>query len=444
MNDDEVLLSYVRAIAATTKKHCAIYYDPKAGKVFSVGLEGTLAFETAAINAIMPNREEDTDKKRRFRVYASYQPTNADIGLAWRADVGLIIYVDDATDKVFTLTTVNPTNAGYKTKPGLPDVGGSVAIEGLPKVIDEKGLLFTKPYNDAGFLAEVKKLAAKSKFLKDLLAEGAKPTSTRVSYPSVRALIRNTTDKKTIVSTRKKTPSDTNQDVVDAYYARLVYALVNRAWLEKPDKMAFGSRKYGNNIGCLLTNSANEIIAWGLNYKSLNPNFHAETLMIQEYLYLNNTSVLPAGCTLYTSLESCYMCAGFFCDAAKQGGRCVFLHEDPQVPGNAFQRKVNGCAQLDADKLKIPADLAKDSLGTLTALQKDAKTDTITFLFSATAREKYKLEADAAHELYLDALFKLGDDAPSWVSANCMLFLLKLRLLAKADPLLKQIAEYVV
>lgn len=134
------------------------------------------------------------------------------------------------------------------------------------------------------------------------------------------------------------------------------------------------------------------LIAWGLNFKSKNPNYHAETLMLQEYLHFSKQQKLPEGCTMYTSLESCYMCAAFFAEVAPKG-RCIYLHEDPQVPNSALKRSLNGVTQHEVETIikKITPELA-ERMGGLKSLQDFEKSDTITFLFGSKARDKYAKE----------------------------------------------------
>jgi tRNA(Arg) A34 adenosine deaminase TadA len=101
-------------------------------------------------------------------------------------------------------------------------------------------------------------------------------------------------------------------------------------------------RAAGNNIGAIMVDANNKIIGWGLNLKSKNKTFHAETLMIQHYLRENNTDRLPDDVKIYTSLECCHMCAGYIADMS-HGARVIFAQKDPFFNGdNALKRGVNG------------------------------------------------------------------------------------------------------
>lgn len=66
----------------------------------------------------------------------------------------------------------------------------------------------------------------------------------------------------------------------------------------------------GHNIGCVLVSADNKVLAWGVNTSANQPTFHAETKCIWMFQRLNRGQLVPAGATLYTTLQSCLMCSG--------------------------------------------------------------------------------------------------------------------------------------
>jgi tRNA(Arg) A34 adenosine deaminase TadA len=71
-----------------------------------------------------------------------------------------------------------------------------------------------------------------------------------------------------------------------------------------------GGAVRGHNIGCVLVSADNQVLAWGVNTSGNHPTFHAETKCIWMFQRLNRGQLVPAGATLYTTLQSCLMCSG--------------------------------------------------------------------------------------------------------------------------------------
>ena len=94
----------------------------------------------------------------------------------------------------------------------------------------------------------------------------------------------------------------------------------------------------GHSIGCVLVDNTGAILDVALNEVNLNPTFHAETVAIMKH------PNIPAQSYLFTTLESCYMCAGMFVTAFANS-TVIYAQTDPIMPQNALARGVNGCAQ---------------------------------------------------------------------------------------------------
>ncbi|WP_331124928.1 nucleoside deaminase [Longimicrobium sp.] len=108
----------------------------------------------------------------------------------------------------------------------------------------------------------------------------------------------------------------------DTIYMALAYALVGRVWCDR--NLVFEPRTEagigrGHNVGALLVSPKNRILAWGVNLSTTlnNATYHAETVMIQNYLERTGNKALPEDSKIYTTLQPCYMCAGFIATVGK-------------------------------------------------------------------------------------------------------------------------------
>ncbi|MCP4110451.1 MAG: hypothetical protein GY749_33845 [Desulfobacteraceae bacterium] len=109
------------------------------------------------------------------------------------------------------------------------------------------------------------------------------------------------------------------QGFVDALFMLFVYAVAGRwRWT------GTGS---GSRIVSVLGNSNGQIFGLGVNQRHMNITFHAETNLIQTL-----AGPIPAGSTLYSTLEPCFQCAGMIVKAG--GTRCVYGQNDPNMTNN--------------------------------------------------------------------------------------------------------------
>jgi tRNA(Arg) A34 adenosine deaminase TadA len=158
---------------------------------------------------------------------------------------------------------------------------------------------------------------------------------------------------------------------------RITTSLVDRGWSSKDGKIKPQDRVSGNNIGAIMVDKDNKIIGWGLNLKSENKTFHAETLMIQRYLKENNTDKLPDGVKIFTSLECCHMCSAHITSLGNNI-RVIYAQKDPYFNGeNTLSQGKNGCTQ-ERTTLNFP-DIFKATMGN--------EEDILDFLFSKAAKQ---------------------------------------------------------
>ena len=96
------------------------------------------------------------------------------------------------------------------------------------------------------------------------------------------------------------------QEELDAFYTVMAYAVTFEDW-----QPTFTSPR-GANIGAVMVDEHNYPIALGLNTMSadLDLTKHAELGLIQQYFKKEERLETLQGKTLYTTLESCAMCAG--------------------------------------------------------------------------------------------------------------------------------------
>lgn len=127
--------------------------------------------------------------------------------------------------------------------------------------------------------------------------------------------------------------------VRDRFFMLAALALVGRSLSTQASGGAVrgGDAPGGHNIGGILLNSSNKIIAWGINMMTLNGTFHAETGMILAYLRRHNTNTLPENCRLFTTLQPCHMCSGFIATVAKNI-TVVIGQQDPKISNSALAK----------------------------------------------------------------------------------------------------------
>ncbi len=297
-------------------------------------------------------------------LYLTYTPTELCIGMAWRAKIRRIVYVQSINPLI--IGTYTPSESAIGTSKAVKF--SSVKVQGL----DECKRVYVKPEDKIDLS----------------VPELEKPAGIELTAEAAGVL-------------RRK---------LDAILMLLAYALVGGAWnkdVNKSLRKKEGPRAFGNNIGSILVDSSNTIIGWGLNMKHVNATFHGETLMLQEYLKkaaeeLKNdleaargakTVRLPNESRLYTTLEPCFMCSGFIATAAKNL-TVISGQNDPNISGpdkgkSALHREVNNCKLLEWEKgtgYKLKSFL--EQMQATAAEIGDQKT-IIDFLFGAGAEATY-------------------------------------------------------
>jgi tRNA(Arg) A34 adenosine deaminase TadA len=133
-----------------------------------------------------------------------------------------------------------------------------------------------------------------------------------------------------------------HSDLREQMYMGLALSLVGvRRGLANQGRRGFE----GQNIGCVLVGITGAIIGWGVNTNARNVTRHAETNCIQRYQELNGYAGLPRGSVLYTTLQSCPMCAGMLAHAALGELVVVYLDTDNTVTDSALKAHFSQCRE---------------------------------------------------------------------------------------------------
>lgn len=124
----------------------------------------------------------------------------------------------------------------------------------------------------------------------------------------------------------------------DKIYMTLAFALLDCARRGKNSTVESLS---GQQIAAVLVGPDGRILSWGVNTNEKNVTRHGETNCVQTY-FLQTGQSIPDGAILYTTLQSCEMCAGMLTTVARNL-RVVYGAPDRSLGNTALQHKLNGC-----------------------------------------------------------------------------------------------------
>jgi tRNA(Arg) A34 adenosine deaminase TadA len=124
-------------------------------------------------------------------------------------------------------------------------------------------------------------------------------------------------------------------------YMMLAFALLGARG--KPDQAK------DQNIAALLVAPQGKILGWAVNQKSKHPMLHAETTLVLDWVTATGGAV-PKGSRVYTTLQSCKMCAAVLMDTVKD----VFVYYGQYDAGD----HARGTALATANKeAPLPLDI---------------------------------------------------------------------------------------
>ncbi len=125
--------------------------------------------------------------------------------------------------------------------------------------------------------------------------------------------------------------------MVDLFWMRIARKLTGLVHMGGNE---IGGERAGHNIGCILVNANNQVLAWGVNTIKSGPTCHAETKCMWMFQHYNPQDKVPVGATLYTTLQSCLMCSATIKHAcADNEVRVVYLDKD-KVEGSVLTEGV--------------------------------------------------------------------------------------------------------
>ena len=384
MKAEEIILTVLQAKHQQLAAEVALLVeiDKNGPKYIAFGRQGVAAHERPIV-VLLQNKDPGQAPNRI--IATTSPPDESEIGMAWKYGIDRIILWSGVEGKQIDISN----DGGRFGQKALVKSGEYQLWTGLPPAAAPS------PFGDAGardWLSALNRKPAKS-----LTTAGtrAKDATGKDMY-SARVAVRDT------LSRGLDLPGDfggAKADFADMIFMHVAYALVALGWRDS-EKGTEG----GYNIGSILVNPSKKIIAWGLNLINENKSFHAETLMIQSHLARTRQATLPAGCTMYTSLESCHMCAGFAAEVGN-GLRVLYGQKDDQILNNALERKVKDSSQkvtqVNFHPVGEPPRLAKPASGqavkALETLRNRFKTlDKFTgvtkFLFSDLGKYFYDIE----------------------------------------------------
>jgi tRNA(Arg) A34 adenosine deaminase TadA len=126
----------------------------------------------------------------------------------------------------------------------------------------------------------------------------------------------------------------------DKIYMTLTFSLLHTA---RTGTNAAVGELGGQQIAAVLVGPDGRFLSWGVNTNTRNITRHGETNCVQCYLE-NVRAPVPDGSTLYTTLQSCEMCAGMLATVGKDM-RVVYGAADLAVGDTALKRGLNGCRE---------------------------------------------------------------------------------------------------
>lgn len=207
------------------------------------------------------------------------------------------------------------------------------------------------------------------------------------------------------------------QQEIDEIFILLAYSLVYRDW--QPFDVPRDKRR-GYNIGAVLVNKANQVVAFDLNAINSTDNStqHGEVRVITKFLEKEKCFNLD-GYSIYTTLEPCVMCAGMI--TMTDIDRAIFGQRDVQF-SKAFERlsidttPIGGFppyprkVQTYVSKLKFSVELDK---AYQEFLQNDDEKVLAKFLASDEAKSIYK----KSHEYFLNYKVEYRQNEPIYNQA---------------------------
>lgn len=341
MNRAQFLLTVVQRKKTKAGKDAVfIAYD---GKVKGIGLQGTNSYETPIVNLLHNYQNANCE------LYASYEPTEMCLGLAWQRQIQRIVFLD----KNLAAKEVTPSDSNIHTITNLSDNDTFSLVHRIngSNWYAKKNTVETFPTTlqghvtwNSGFDSNETELTHSARNLFNIYADCNNTYSARVS---------DNNEQNALARIHNGIPvqngaCNTDQNKKDYLWMKIAFALAGAALPNNRGQQT----PSGHNVAAIMVDNADQIIGWGLNMGNLNGCLHAETSMVLAYLRGNAKSSLPDGARIYSTLAPCHMCAGFITTVGKNIP-VVIGHIDPRIKNSALDLTKNGCTQKVTSILPI-------------------------------------------------------------------------------------------
>jgi tRNA(Arg) A34 adenosine deaminase TadA len=352
-----------------------------------------------------------------FHISTTAPPTEACLGMARMCGIGAISYLASGQVNEVTCKRTGTTKVSYRTPdfggpyPNVTGYQGKTAVNvnwaSAPANFKDHLQNWAKAYSqNPGTKDTVEGKSAGSAGRMPMLGPGPISTfrSSGLEYLGLKSMV-------------------TDQTVLDNVLMMMTFDMVAQVCgYTTSDKgvtsVAVGGRSKsyaGQNIGSLLSDADGNIVGWGFNTNKENTTRHGETNLILNYIASNPGEPLPAGGTIYTTLEPCEMCSGVIARTVKTGDtfRVIYGQKDDNVFLTALQRKVNPGITMEGSKANlvtpemIKSGTAAGATNSLVGSMKEAQRLKIETSQSFKATTKF-LKEQSTYEWYF------GSGRPNW------------------------------
>ena len=270
------------------------------------GLHGW-STHTAIVNAIQ-HRAGGGGNLRNLLVFATYHPTDACIGMMKTHGLNSVTYYDGAKRYIDIRNNANVANMN----PGnIPATQNPNRIRVANNLMPQPGLLANPSANLMGQTAQA--------YLNNLAQNASAQLNSWIASWNVLAQVAGAGPRRIAnIQQYLVVGGGFTQGFVDTVFMLFTYTVAGR--------VQWPGDQVGARIVGVLANPRGQIYGWQVNQRHINTTYHAETNLVQAL------GQIPAGTTLYTTLEPCHQCAGLFVRAG--GNRCVFAQNDPNMTNN--------------------------------------------------------------------------------------------------------------
>lgn len=269
---------------------------------------------TAIVNAIQSRAA--VGNLGNLLVFSTYQPTDACMGIMKTHGINSVTYYQDGKQFINVRGTANVANMTPGNFPGTTRPNRIKISENL---IPQPDLVANPSANPQGAQTYLNNLAQNNLEQNDLERLKVWIASWNVAHAIA--------GPRQIAGVQQylNEGGGFTQDFVDTVFMLFAYTVAGR--VQWPGVQA------GARIAAVIANQKGQIYGWQVNHRHINTTYHAETNLVQAL------GPIPAGATLYTTLEPCHQCAGLFVKAG--GNRCIFSQNDPNMTNNTALNNIS-------------------------------------------------------------------------------------------------------